>query len=1014
MDEEKKPALSFLSIRNRRDTFEHEKKKGSELAEEIAYQETTPKIHQELPKSPVFPGNDPRVKTQVSRINRENNPPTNKTFPQQDEDEIDLLKYLGIVLIRKWWFIGTIIIVMIAGFILNRSKPIVYSSESKLAIKSNPIQETVGSLLLGKAANSKSAVAHHEERLRLPEENFLRTVQERIDSNVSIKEIEGSYTVSQVGESDLIVVSVVHRNPYIARSMADALASSYEDYDLLFRQRNYLEQESWIKQQIVQRKAILEALEIKIKEFHEQYPTFSEATQGEDITSIESELKNLDLTLEENSHRQVLVNLALKNADSIVVAEVTRDKPLQKELLNLEVELARLKVDQGEQSRKVQHTYEQMRNIKALIRQDAEDKSYTTILQSNPRYQELNAKKDDLSQELSVQNARKKELEKLLEKAYKQTSAKPELQLHYSRLIRDKSASEKIYTMLNEKLEETRLQKSGVTREAYQIGRATPAKKMDRGRISFAMNVLLALVVGFAVCFLIEQLDKTIRFPIEIEKNFGIPVLGIIPEQEADKGRLNLDSDSKMIEPYRSLRTNLNYSSILNKSKGKAIIITSALQGEGKSTKAVNLAICFSLDGQKILLVDADLRRPSIHGLLSQERGPGFSEFLTGQSEFSEVVQKTQYHNLNIVAAGNKLPNPAEILGSPRVSEFLENACAQYDVVFFDSPAIFPVSDALVLAPLMDGAVVIFRSNYTPIKAGEDVLRKLGQVGATVIGGVLNDVHTGRGGYYYSYYGYYGYSYYHNYYEEVHPNPKHPMLSLVQRDLSRKWDKWRGKEKKEFSTTENLSDETLADIGHSEVLKTTWHESLLKIFPLKWIYLLLILGVLVSLMTIFVLKQVAPPAYIPINEAGAKTKLLGNRVPKPIGKIQSISHQDTTMILKQLESWKLSQETGNLDLYFSLFSVIELEKDGKSFVEWKDRRQAYFVKVGLLQVGVGNIEWESTPDGHVWTRFPSNISSISGTKSVIRHILWGREQGKWRIFKDGVTQEETVSEGVVE
>jgi len=1001
MDESKKPSLSFLSIRNRRDTFENEKRKGAEIAEEVAYQEAAPQIHQELPTNPYFPGNDPRVKKQLTPKGAPK-PLVTYSSPDEEEVDFDIFKYLGIILVRKWWFLGSFILVMVFGVYVNNSKPIAYSCESTLAIKTNPIQETVGSLLLGRGGSGKSVISHHQERLRLPEENFLRSVSERLDLPLSIKEIEGAYSVRQAGESDLLVISVTHKEAQIAKSLADAVASAYEDYDLLFRQRNYLEQESWIKQQIVQRKTLLEELEIKVKEFHETHPTFNDKAQAKDILEIESELKNLELVLEENAHRKILIQSSLKNADSVVVSEVTRDKPLQKELLNLEVELARLKVDHGDQSRKVQQTLEQMRNIKSLIRQDAEDKSYTTILQSNPRYQELLGKQDDLLQEVSVQQARKRELEKLLERAYKATSTQPELQLQYSRLVRDKIASEKIYTMLTEKLEETRLQKSGVTREAYQIGRASNPKKLDRGRISLWMNIVLALAVGMGVCFLIEQLDKTIRFPVEIEKNFKIPVLGIIPEQEADKGRLTLESDSKLIEPYRSLRTNLNYSSVLAGKKGKAIIITSALQGEGKSTKAVNLAICFSLDGQKILLVDADLRRPSVHGLLSQERGPGLSEFLTGQSNFPEVIQKTQYHNLSIVSAGNKMPNPAEILGSPRVSEFLQEACAEFDLVFFDSPAIFPVSDALVLAPLMDGALVIFRSNYTPIKAGEDVLRKLGQVGASVIGGVLNDVQTGRGGYYYSYYGYYGYSYYHNYYEETHPNPRHPFLWQLSKDFQKRFDKFKlpGIQRAKAPDSDFAADSSFAK-GNWDQFRMGLLKFLLAI-PVRWIYLILTLGITLSLILAVLLRPDQVPDYIPLGETEINKKYLKQTTIKPVFKVYSFLSPDTTQVLKLLNIWKQSQELGNLDLYTSLYSVPAIEAEGKSFLDWKDKLQDYFTRAGIIQVEMGTLTWANGKNGQIWTRFPNTLITTNGVKQFERHILWGREHGKWRIIKDGV------------
>jgi capsular exopolysaccharide synthesis family protein len=805
-------------------------------------------------------------------------------------------------------------------------------------------------------------------------------VRDNLDTTISIRSIEFAYSVRREKESDILIITVKSGSPVFCRKLADQLAQSYEQYDLLFRQANFLEKEKWIEAQIARHKARLEALELEIKKFKEEHPTFSERQSAREVVEVENQLKNLELQMEEQEHRLFLVRNALKGADSVVVAEVTRDRPLQKQLLALEVELAKLRVEHGEKSRKVHNVLQEMENIRALIDQDLENKSYTTILQSNPRFHDLQAMQDDIKAERSVSMARKKELEQILESAYRKTAAQPELQLIRSRMLRDKQASEKIYTMLNEKIEETRLKKSGVSREIHQIGRASTAKMVQKGKISLGMSLLIGLFVGIALCFVVEKLDRSIRFPSEIEKRFGIPVLGIIPGFELETGRLDLNSDSKILESYRNLRTNLNYSALGSLDTCKSIIVTSALQGEGKSTKAVNLAICFSLDGRKVLLVDADLRRPSVHNLLGRKRHPGLSELLTGQADYSEIFQETKFHGLHIVPAGNKMPNPAEILGNPGLNTFISEAKKTYELIIFDSPAIFPVSDALVLAPKMDGAVVVFRSNYTPIKVGEEVLRKLNQVGASVVGGVLNDVHAAKGKYYYSYYGYYGYS---NYYEEGSSGDKHPgPISLK----ARTWDK-------------------LQDIGKGMRGILTWgktHTSFQKLINWSIIGISIIILALIAFIWIFKIQEA--PDYISLDSPPAK----GVIAEKPEEKRQPFLNKnrtDSLLILDQIKNWANGLGQLNLPLYMSTYSVVQFTFRDGGYENWKNKAEIEFGSINDINLKIQDIKIKIKGRKAV-SYFLQTKTINRKTSQNIKVQYWVKEsiEGNeaWFIYREGI------------
>ncbi|MFC1586484.1 CpsD/CapB family tyrosine-protein kinase, partial [Fibrobacterota bacterium] len=480
---------------------------------------------------------------------------------------------------------------------------------------------------------------------------------------------------------------------------------------------------------------------------------------------------------------------------------------------------------------------------------------------------------------------------------------------------------------------------------------------------------------------------RTLRIPAEIERRYGIPVLGIIPGLEMESGKLNLDSDSKILEPYRNLRTNINYSVLVAAKSCKNLIITSALQGEGKTTKAVNLAICFSFDGKKVLLVDADLRRPSVHALLDQKKDLGFAEYLTGQAEFKDVLKPTKFNGLTITPAGNKMPNPAEILGSPRINSFIEDASKVFDLVFFDSPAIFPVTDALVLAPKMDGALVVFRSNYTPVKVGEEVLRKLNQVGASVIGGVLNDVRSGKGRYYYSYYGYYGYSYYKNYYEESHPNVKYPWVHAIK----------------------NVAFDKMRDIKESSKGKIVWGQFRLPIQKLFNWSIFSTLGLILAVFAfIWVYKLRQAPDFIPLGTAPPGTIKAVKPGETVISDKMNVG-KDSMLILEQIKNWSNGLGQLNLPLYLSTYSVVKYKYKDGGYSDWKKKKIREFEKVQAIHLKVQNIDIQIKGRKAI-SQFLQELRTNGKTRQALKVQYWEKEEveGKliWLITKEGIKRTE--------
>jgi non-specific protein-tyrosine kinase len=273
-------------------------------------------------------------------------------------------------------------------------------------------------------------------------------------------------------------------------------------------------------------------------------------------------------------------------------------------------------------------------------------------------------------------------------------------------------------------------------------------------------DAVLAAVVGLmlaaGIVFLIEFLDDTIRDPQEITRKWGVPVLGTIVRYKHDKNELITAKQprSPITEAFRALRTNLQFASF--NLPIHTLLVTSPSPEDGKTTVAVNLASVIAQGGRKVVVVDADLRRPGIHKILQIPNRVGLTDqFIRPQDLFNGVVKQTEIAGLHALTSGNLPPNPSELLSSERMSEILRQLASQFDTTILDAPPILLVTDALVLAPRVDGVLVVIKPSVTKRAALKNLLEQLHQVGANVIGVVLNDVKIDRSRYYYQRYYYY-------------------------------------------------------------------------------------------------------------------------------------------------------------------------------------------------------------------------------------------------------------------
>ena len=284
-------------------------------------------------------------------------------------------------------------------------------------------------------------------------------------------------------------------------------------------------------------------------------------------------------------------------------------------------------------------------------------------------------------------------------------------------------------------------------------------------------NLQLAFVIGLALgvglTLLFEQLDNTIKTPDDVKEHLGLPFLGMVPDVNVKTSPAGTrpsplimkSPQSAVAEAYRVVRTNLVFSSA--ESTGRVFLVSSANPGEGKTTTTVNLASSLAMSGARVLAVDADLRRPTMHQHFGVNKAPGLSDLIVGKCQPSEAVQDTRFKGLQVLPCGYIPPNPAELLASPSMRQIVAALRTHYDWVLIDTPPILAMADTPVLASLVDGLVLVTAAEVTPRPSILRAVDQIHKVNGKVVGVVLNKVNLERNAYYYSqYYGEYYRSYY--------------------------------------------------------------------------------------------------------------------------------------------------------------------------------------------------------------------------------------------------------------
>jgi succinoglycan biosynthesis transport protein ExoP len=364
----------------------------------------------------------------------------------------------------------------------------------------------------------------------------------------------------------------------------------------------------------------------------------------------------------------------------------------------------------------------------------------------------------------------------LLRNAFEEQKARAmEMQqraIQYNILKREADTNKDLYKGLLQRMKEAGIS-AGITASNLQIvdQAEMPTKPFKPNK---KLNLLLAAVVGLflgvGLAFFLEHLDDTIKTPEDLQNVIRLPSFGIVPEGAYERRRL-VDSNhsfpvelatsdfpkSMLSEAYRSIRTSILLSSSGN--PPKTIAVSSPNPGEGKTTTVMNTAIVLSQTGARVIIIDADMRKPRIHKVFGKENGVGLSSFLSGNADLEAVIQKSKFPELYYIPSGPIPPNPSELLGSVLFKKMIEGLESRFHYLIIDSPPLLAFSDSVIISTNVDGVVMVVIGGKTPretLKRSKEVLL---QVDARILGVVINRARirgAEYGSYYHRYYYYYG------------------------------------------------------------------------------------------------------------------------------------------------------------------------------------------------------------------------------------------------------------------
>jgi capsular exopolysaccharide synthesis family protein len=551
-----------------------------------------------------------------------------------------------------------------------------------------------------------------------------------------------------VRNSSLVNVSYSTADPKFAAEVANTLGQAFIEQSLDLRFAASQEAAQWLEKKLAEARKKMEDSETKLNQYKREHNIVA-LEDKESITAQKLEQLNKELVAAQT--KRMDAETRFKEVDAGRPIADLMNSPLIQTLKGVE---AKLITEHSEMSKKYGEGHPRMLQINQEL---AANRSKIAA--------EMAVVKQTIKNEYNMAKAQEANLKKALEDQKSLTQDQSDVGIQYRVLLRDVETNRALYENMLKSLKTTTATENVPATNIRIVYPALipEAPILPKKLRNLALAAGLGLFLGVALALLLESLDTTLKTPEEVEGALGIPSLAMIPhiETQANPGEAPELVVFHGLQPlaseaYRVLRT-----SILFSSPGQAprsLLITSTMPMEGKTLTTANLATAMAKAEGDILLIDGDLRRPTLHQLLNVPREPGLSNFLVGETDELPIVATLVPH-LFLVPAGAIPPNPSELLGSDRMQDLLNRTQERFIRVVLDSPPLASVTDGAILSTLVSGVLLIIKAEHVPRKAAQDAVNHLEELHAHILGAVLNDVPLQRESYYYRHYKYHS-SYY--------------------------------------------------------------------------------------------------------------------------------------------------------------------------------------------------------------------------------------------------------------
>ncbi|MBZ5558457.1 MAG: polysaccharide biosynthesis tyrosine autokinase [Acidobacteriia bacterium] len=555
----------------------------------------------------------------------------------------------------------------------------------------------------------------------------------------------GALTVSPVRNSRLVDVKFESPDAVLSASVANALAKAYIEQNLEFKFLSSKEASDWLGERLAEQRKQVEASEQAVQRYREQTDAVS---LEEKQNIVVQKLSDLNAAVTRAKTERIQKEAAynqIRTLQNDRAALDTFPAILSNSFIQQQKgELADLQRQQAQLSDKLGPNHPDMVKLASAIRA-AETRIQGEIAKV------VQAMRNDYQQSM----AQEQSLTKALDQQKSDALALNRKGIEYGVLARDAASNRQIFESLMQRTKETGI--SGELRTSNI--RVVDAAETPRRRSSpnTQTNLLLALLSGgtlaVGLAFFFEYLDNRIKSPDEIKQHLGLPFLGMVPalfDKSLENPLISNGVPNNFSESFRAVRTNVLFSSAAD--GGRSLVITSTGPGEGKTIVATNLAVALAQAGLRVLLVDADMRKPRVHMVFDKPQEPGLSNVLVGNAKASETVHAAAVPGLWVMPSGMHPPNPAELLGSKRFKDLLGSLTQHFDWVMIDTPPVMAVTDSSIVSHLATGVLFVVGAEMTSRHAGQRALEQLEHAQAKFTGVVLNRVDLKHNAYYYSQY----------------------------------------------------------------------------------------------------------------------------------------------------------------------------------------------------------------------------------------------------------------------